>query len=417
MEPKESRKLFREQLKKWVSENCPEWLEAPAVKRWIAGVPSEKTRKNIRVDFPLFLGFVKMCPTEIVEMRKTDLLSDDPDAQNRFEDFVASFKSELAEHHYSKWSIKTYLARVMSFFNHAHVPLRLTKTQSKIEVSEHVKRTRRRKRPPTNEEVRLMYRATPDIETRVALLFGYQNGFAPIDISELRVEHLKVRPETPEDFVFFQLWREKTDIPVMTCLGPDLIADLKLMLRLESWPTKGFLFHTKSVDPETGEYTRVREDVLSSRIKEAARILGPEWFKDFKTKDLRDAFNVALLDAMLGDEVKDVLMGHQRRGARSSYPISPNTVVEAYRKVYPRLSVNGVAQRQRGLRNLEERLKVIFAALAAQNPKKEFINILEREWGYTENAIWNQITGGKVYGVSDLESRYKIILQFLRGAI
>ena len=58
-----------------------------------------------------------------------------------------------------------------------------------------------------------------------------------------------------------------------------------------------------------------------------------------------------------------------------------------------RLAVNGWVQSRKEMAKHEDRLKVLFAALAAENPKESLINLLEQEWGYPKNTIWNEITG------------------------
>jgi len=242
-----------------------------------------------------------------------------------------------------------------------------------------------------------MYEATPDLETRVAFLFMYQNGLAPIDVSELRIEHLPVEPGMPEEFVFFQLWREKTDVPVFTCLSPEIVHDLKLMLRLEGCPKRGFLFHTSSVD-EGGEFTRLREDVLSARIKEMAKILGPERYDDFQSKDLRDAFNVALLEADLKDEIKDVLMGHRRKGARAYSPVAPRTIEREYRKVYELIKVNHRGAESQRDKEREEIIDALIGAMLKLSP--DFVREFERlgglEPGTVETLLESRMTVGQL---------------------
>lgn len=86
-----------------------------------------------------------------------------------------------------------------------------------------------------------------------------------------------------------------------------------------------------------------------------------------------------------------------------------------------RLSVNGWVQSRKDLTKHEDRLKVLFAALAAENPKKDLINLLEREWGYPDGAIWFEITGkaimdknGKIRGMN-FEEIFKLIIDVLRS--
>ena len=48
----------------------------------------------------------------------------------------------------------------------------------------------------------------------------------------------------------------------------------------------------------------------------AEKTFGTEKAKDFKTKSLRSFYNSALLRADIKSEIKDLMMGHARLGAR-----------------------------------------------------------------------------------------------------
>ena len=52
----------------------------------------------------------------------------------------------------------------------------------------------------------------------------------------------------------------------------------------------------------------------------------PEAVEKFKTKSLRDSYNDALLRADIKQEIKDVMMGHGRKGSRKHYYVSAQTI-------------------------------------------------------------------------------------------
>ena len=82
--------------------------------------------------------------------------------------------------------------------------------------------------------------------------------------------------------------------------------------------------------------------------KLAVKALGKERAKDFKTKELRNFYNSALLNTKppLTQEIKDLLMGHGRASARKFYSYTPETIMEAYNSAFSNLSINGIQTRE-----------------------------------------------------------------------
>lgn len=68
--------------------------------------------------------------------------------------------------------------------------------------------------------------------------------------------------------------------------------------------------------------------------------------KEFKTKSLRSFYNSALLRASISpQELKDLMFGHGRKGARGHYDYDELTIKEAYGKVFEHVSINGLQVR------------------------------------------------------------------------
>ena len=395
MEAKEKleRREFRESLLRWVKESCPDWKDEQVVKDWLQDLPSERTRENAKRDFVYFLGFVKMSPTEIYNKRLEDLDNKDPKSRNCFERETILFKNALSEHHYKKSSIISLLDRVQSFFAHNDMALSFRKGALKVEVSDIVKMERKPKQPPTNTDIRLMY-ADADIKDRLLLLFGYQIGLLPADISRLRIEQIPINEDTStDDFIYYELPREKTDIPIRTALNPELIHDYKTLLRLRGYPKKGWVF-------ETREETRLQENHISEAVKKMAfRSLESERAKRFKFKDLRDAFNEALLESKIPQEFKDVMMGHRRKGAREAYSMSNKSVVETYAQVFRLLSINHWKQSKSDM----DEVKTLFLEIVkinmiedANQRIKENIKFIERLMGLKPNELLDAFMVGSL---------------------
>ena len=76
------------------------------------------------------------------------------------------------------------------------------------------------------------------------------------------------------------------------------------------------------------------------------KAFGAEKAKEFKTKMLRSFYNSALLRANVQpQEVKDLMFGHGRKGARGHYDYDEYTIREAYNHAFEYLSINGLQTR------------------------------------------------------------------------
>jgi hypothetical protein len=115
------------------------------------------------------------------------------------------------------------------------------------------------------------------------------------------------------------------------------------MLQERGNPQSGFLFVSQTKGK--GEQLEVRS------INEAMKALAQKSFdkekaQEFKTKTLRSFYNSALLHAGISpQELKDLMFGHGRKGARGHYDYDEQTIKEAYQRVFEHLSINGLQVR------------------------------------------------------------------------
>jgi len=408
---KKTTKEYMRALQSWVSENCSEWEKEPCALEWFNKLPSERTKRNAKQEFKFFIGFAKQCPTAMLEQRLKDLGSANPKERGRYEDLVIDYKNALAKQGYSKNMIVTLINRVQSFFGSHRVNLNFGRNDLKIDLSDEAKAQRRTKVSLNHDQVGAMYKFAEDIEAKVAFLLGVQNGLLPADISSLRIEQLPLTDDESA-FDYVEIYREKTDVPIKTFISPELKHDIRILLKLGGSPKAGYLFETRSG-------AMVREDHLSAMVKALGNLVE---LPNFTMKDLRDYFHQSLENESVPEYHKRELMGHQKVGSEPSYLGGREGLLDSYLKVFhKRLSVNGWVQSRKDLAKHEDRLKVLFAALAAENPKKELINLLEREWGYPEGGIWFEITGkaiidkeGNIRGMN-FEETFKIIIDMLRS--
>jgi hypothetical protein len=139
------------------------------------------------------------------------------------------------------------------------------------------------------------------------------------------------------------------------------VHDLRDLLQEKGNPKEGYLF-TSTTNKSKNEpiETRVIHEAMSNLAK---RALGEN--TEFKTKMLRSFYNSALLRADIKQEVKDLLMGHQRLGSRGHYGYDSETIKEAYSKAFEFLSINGM-QSKEDIVKLKENMNALIGSQQVQ---------------------------------------------------
>jgi integrase len=307
------------------------------VQKWLVGL-AEKTKRNYLFGFKDWLDFIQMSPTEQIKLRIKQTISEDLTERTHFENKWRAYKEYLEKKgELSDSSIKTMLKIVASFFSRNSLPLKLkrgdwetTKTQRAI----------KKEWTPKNQEIRRLY-AHANLRDRALLLSLYHSGLSEVDVINLRIEDLKGIYESPEtEHYFVEKPREKTGHIQATCLSLECVHDLKALLQERDNPQEGCLF--VSTTKEKGSKLKVRaiHEAMKGLVQKA---FGEDKAKEFKTKSLRSAYNSALLRANIQpQELKDVMMGHKRRGARANYAYDELTIKEAYAKAFEYLTINGI---------------------------------------------------------------------------
>jgi len=308
-------------------------------KKWLVGL-SERTKENYSKEIHGWILFVDMTPTEQIKKRMHDLTTEDINERTFFENKFREYKEFLEKQgKLSALSIKTMLRTVASFFGRNSLPLNLKRGdwESTLETSV-LQRWKINK-----EDVKAMY-GHASLSSRCLLLCLSQSGFSEIDASELSIEDIKdlcTMPQT-EHYVI-EKPREKTNQIQATCLSYEFLHDLRAMLSERGNPTEGPIF----VSQTKGKGERIETRRINESMKAlAAKTFGAEKAKQFKTKALRSFYNSALLRADIKSEVKDLMMGHARLGARGHYDYDAETIREAYTRAFEHLSINGIQSRE-----------------------------------------------------------------------
>jgi site-specific recombinase XerD/regulator of replication initiation timing len=322
------------------------WKNDPYVKEWLSKV-SKRTKQNYTENFPRWLAFIQMSPTEQIQKRFKDLQSSNPKERGFFEDKVIEYKNALVVQGLKPNTIASYRIPIQSFFSAHRVPLKFRRGELKVEEVPEDKVVK--EWIPDNQQMKQIYQhgAARD---RALMLVLYQSGFSETDVSDLNVEDLPEITAT-EGHYPITMHRGKTGVLQRTCISEEAVHDIKAML--EEREAKGQLEHDK--DGKTPLFISQKGERLTTRfINDAIKAMvektyGQEDAAKFKTKSLRDAYNDALLRANLTQELKDTLFGHIRKGAKEKYAVSQQTIIDSYNRAFQYMTVNHGTQARKDI--------------------------------------------------------------------
>jgi integrase len=318
------------------------YLDDPYVKEWLKGL-SQRTRENYLPDFASWVEFIEMTPTEQIEKRLRDTASTNVADRLFFEHKFIEYREHLEKRGNLKAiAIKTMLTAIASFFSRNGLKLNLKRGSWNPNVEQEVKTGRSKL---TKEDIKAMY-THGNTRDRALLLVLAQSGFSEADVSCMKIEQLKDVYTYPEaEHYFIEKPREKTHEIQATCFSYEALHDIRAWLQERDNPTEGYLFI--STTKNVGEALDTRS-IANAMNALAAKAFGKdsEKAKEFKTKMLRSFYNSCLLRANIQpQELKDLLMGHRRQGARKKYSYDDITVKEAYAKAFEFMTINGLQTR------------------------------------------------------------------------
>ena len=309
--------------------------------KWLTGL-AKKTKDGYLKEIPEFLTFVGMSPTEIIGSRMRSTASFDVTERTLWENKWREYKEYLeAKGTLSDATVHGRLRTVASFFSRNDLPLNLHKGDWKSTQKQSVKEKALKL---NQEELKRMY-GHASLRDKCLLLCLGQSGFSEIDVSELKIEEIKGLYELPvNEHYVIEKPREKTGEIQATCLSFEFLHDLRDYLTERGNPTTGYIFISQTKVSTSPIETRRINEAMKSLY---AKTFGEKKAKEFKTKMLRSFYNSALLRAKIQpQEIKDLLMGHQRLGARKHYAYDDETIREAYIQAFEHLSINGIQSRE-----------------------------------------------------------------------
>jgi len=321
------------------------WKESESVKTWLTGL-DKNSKHDYELKFSKFLDFVKMTPDEILASRIKDMTSYDPRIRSAWEQRILQWREEL-EKQYKGWTLHQHIKAVMSFFSRNRVKLMFRKGDIPTP------RTKRAEWIPNNIQIRQLYNAA-DVRNKCILLFSYQCGLSPIDISQLNIENLPIYDSNCQipinDTVYFELYREKSNILTQAVMSSELLHDLDVYLRSRDYPKQGPLFLSH-------KGKRLGPIDMSLTLKDVAKLALGELGKKFKISLLRKSFQDALDNTpQVSRAFTESMMGHGKGITGSYSQPSPSEIKAAYDLVHPKVSINGYVQARTDLKDMSQKI-------------------------------------------------------------
>lgn len=316
-----SRRLFQQKFGKPIE-------EYDSVKRSVESL-REVTRQNYYQVLPGYFLFLNEDPDQVIEQRRKDIGSQNyVEAENYERKTMAYANKQLLKGHSGR-GVHGVTGRIQGFFANNSRRYSLDMRRLKLPKARKVQ-----KYSPTNEELRHLYTIADCSRDRLIVALMYQNGLSPIDVSLLNVGDLP-----SEEWAYYEKSRSKTGEIFRSVVTPDIAYELKTTLKIRGNPSKDApLF--------IGRQGPLDNQAISGIITELIEKAGLGGNDGFKPTSLRDALEDALVEANVNHKIKEALMGHvsgieHEYGGQNKLVIN---VVEAMKKAYPLLTLNGLTR-------------------------------------------------------------------------
>lgn len=314
------------------------YMQDAYAQKWLMGL-SENTKGNYAKYFLEWLTFIKLSPKQQIQKRLSDTRSNNINTRTFFEEKFREYKEVLENEKATHGTVLSYLKVVASFFSRNGLPLNLKRGDwSCLNPKHNIAKSKMW--IPSQDEAKRLY-AHANLRDKALFLTLYQSGFSEIDVRNLRIEDIALGLKLPEvEHFYIQKNREKTNIEQATCISCEALHDLREYLTERGNPSSGYLFEGQTKSKGQQIEVRTINEAMKTLVSKA---FGVEKARVFKTKALRSAYNSALLHANIQpQEIKDVMMGHQRLSARKAYSYDEATIKENYARAFQFLCVNGI---------------------------------------------------------------------------
>jgi len=316
-----SRRLFQQKFGKPIE-------EYDSVKRSVESL-RDVTRQNYYRVLPGYFLFLNENPDQVIDQRRKDIGSQNYEQAENYERKTMAYANTLLAQGQSGRGVSGIVGRIQGFFANNSRRYSLDMRRLKLPKVRKVQ-----KYSPTNEELRHLYTIADSSRDRLIIALMYQNGLAPVDVSLLNVGDLP-----SEEWAYYEKSRSKTGEIFRSVVTPDIAYELKVYLKIRGNPSKGEPLFVGRKGPLDNQAI---SDIVSDLIEKSG--LGGN--NGFKPTSLRDALEDALVEANVNHKIKEALMGHvsdieHEYGGHNKLIIN---VVEAMKKAYPLLTLNGLTR-------------------------------------------------------------------------
>jgi len=339
-----------------------------SIKRAVESI-RDVTRQNYYRVLPSYFLFLNENPDQVIENRRKDIGSKNYEQAENYERKTMAFANTLLAKHHSGRGVQGVIGRVQGFFANNSRRYSLDMRRLKLPKARKVQ-----KYSPTNEELRHLYTIADGSRDRLIIALMYQNGLAPVDVSLLNVGDLP-----SEEWAYYEKSRSKTGEIFRSVVTPDIAYELKVYLKIRGNPSKGeSLF--------VGRQGPLDNQAISGILSELIEKAGLGGNNGFKPTSLRDALEDALVEANVNHKIKEALMGHvsdieHEYGGQNKLIVN---VVEAMKKAYPLLTLNGLTR----ISTESQVSKEEFEAMKTENADlKSRISRTEQKLAELEKAV------------------------------
>jgi integrase len=302
--------------------------EYDSVKRAVESI-REVTRQNYYRVLPGYFLFLNENPDQVIEQRRKDIGNRNYEQAENYERKTMAYANALLSKGQSGRGVQGTIGRIQGFFANNSRRFSLDMRRLKLPKARKVQ-----KYSPSNEELRHLYTIADGSRDRLMIALMYQNGLSPVDVSLLNVDDLPL-----EEWAYYEKSRSKTGEIFRAVITPDIAYELKTYLQIRGPTSKGKpLF--------VGRQGPLDNQAISGIISELIEKAGLDGNNGFKPTSLRDALEDALVEANINHKLKETIMGHvsnieHEYGGMNKLIVN---VVEAMKKAYPLLTLNGLTR-------------------------------------------------------------------------
>ncbi|MDR2203987.1 MAG: site-specific integrase [Nitrososphaerota archaeon] len=277
----------------------------------------KSTIKNYNTYIPRFCLHLKTDPDQIIETRKQDIQNSEVKFNERYEREAISYIKTLEK---QGICVAPIINVIQGFFTNNSRRLALDLHKLKVD-----KENKNIKYSPSVDEVKKLIQHCDSVRNKLLITMIYQNGILPVDLANLKIGDYPSKP-----WVYYKRKRSKSNKYWKSASTPDICKYMEEYLILRKGQTGEPLFVGRE-----GVLTGSSISEVLSNVIACAKL---DVVSGFSPKCLRDGFNDALIDARVGHEVKEALMGHNADKIYHKYGSESKAsgrLIEAMHKVYP----------------------------------------------------------------------------------